>query len=99
MNARMAKIYGFFTDADGSRSYGRAASAYCIVASLLIAVAGLWLPSMASYCAGLVGSFLLAGAGFYGTSKGQQVLTNWVSRKMTEMAPPTTEPSPMDEQK
>lgn len=93
MNAIMTKVYGFFTDADGGLSYGRLASAYCVTAALLLAVAGLWIPAMASYCADLVGSFLLTGAGFYGTSKGQQVFTSWVGKR------PGTNPNPSDEQR
>lgn len=84
MAEMMKKVLGYFQDSDGNNSFGRVASAYCVVASVFAFAAGLILPAMASYCAGSTSAFLLSAAGFYGTSKGQQVFTNWLSPRMSQ---------------
>lgn len=64
---------GYWYDSDGNKSYGRVASGYCVVAAVACFVAGILVPALAWYCLSAMTAFLWSAAGFYGTSKGQQV--------------------------
>lgn len=73
---------GFFEDYRGDASFGRLAAAYCVVGAFEIFQVPFFMPNMATYCANVGGSLLLAAGSFYLTSKGEQGMSSFAQAKM-----------------
>lgn len=70
-----------FTDSDGHISYGRLASAYCLVGALDAFICGFIFPQFQTYCTSFMNAMLLQSIGFYGVSKGQQAVSAFSANK------------------
>lgn len=61
-----------FTDYQGNPSFARFAAFFCLTSAQFSFVAGLILPTLASYCNGFASTMTMTALGFYGVSKTEQ---------------------------
>lgn len=90
MSKTSEALYGFFSDSDGNRSFGRLFAAVCIYAAIIAFFVGYYseIPKVHEYCEKFQNLMTSTATWLYGSSKGQQAASS-VANLLQGMKPST----------